>query len=270
MSEIALSFDQLREDIFLSILESIKKTSYSDLHTAILSGKDPRQMLTPRPEDAMMMGKYGTLNLLFNIPEEPPISLSIVLTMGRLAYTIQADDFVVEKADLTNTLIELGAELGLRCDYRKVGGTVRFEYANESATMSTAETISILSSTQVEHAFKESVLLQVDRLIIGVANIVGAAGMLKSIPPGFFAICLVRSAHDEFEAEELLSQHFDIIAKDARDPLNVVYGLISIDPDAKPLATCRDVEFVLRDAQFNCAFRPTWKFTPAVEHEQFD
>ena len=105
MSEIALSFDQLREDIFLSILESIKKTSYSDLHTAILSGKDPRQMLTPRPEDAMMMGKYGTLNLLFNIPEEPPISLSIVLTMGRLAYTIQADDFVVEKADLTNTLI---------------------------------------------------------------------------------------------------------------------------------------------------------------------
>lgn len=260
MSEIALSFDQLREDIFISILESIKKTSYSDLHTAILSGKDPRQMLTPRPEDAMMMGKYGTLNLLFNIPDEPPISLSIVLTMGRFAYTVQADDYVVDKADLTRTLIELGAELGLRCDYRKVGGTVRFEYANESTTMSTAETISILSSTQVEHAFKESVLLQVDRLIIGVANIIGAAGMLKSVPPGFFAICLVRSADDEFHVEDLLRGHFDIIAKDSRDPLNVVYGLISIDPDAKPLATCRDVEGILREAQYNCAFRPTWKF----------
>ena len=135
--------------------------------------------------------------------------------------------------------------------------------------MDTTETISILSSTQVEQAFKESVLLQVDRLIIGVANIVGAAGMLKSIPPGFFAICLVSSAHDEFEVERLLSEHFDIIAKDARDPLNVVYGLISIDPDAKPLATCRDVEYVLRDAQFKCAFRPTWKFTPVTEHGDF-
>lgn len=265
MSEIALSFDQLREDIFLSILESLKKTSFSDLHTAILIGKDPRQMLTPRPEDAMMMGKYGTLNLLFNIPEEPPISLSIVLTMGRLAYTIQADGFVVEKAELTKTLLELGAELGLRCDYRKVGGNVRFEYANETAKMSTSETISILSSTQVEQAFKESVLLQVDRLVIGVANLIGAAGMLKSIPPGFFAICLVRSAHDEFEAEQLLGEHFDIIAKDARDPLNVVYGLISIDPEAKPLATCADVEYRLREAGFSCAFRPTLKFSHLEE-----
>lgn len=260
MSEIALSFDQLREDIFLSILESIKRTSYSDLHTAILSGKDPRQMLTPRPEDAMVMGKYGTLNLLFNIPEEPPISLSIVLTMGRLAYTIQADGYVVEKADLRKTLIELGAELGLKCDYRQVGGTLRFEYANTSATMSTAETISILSSKQVEDAFKESVLLQVDRLMIGVANIIGAAGMLKSVPPGFFAICVIRSAHDEFEAEGLLQREFSVIAKDDRDPLNVVYGLISLDPDAKPLATCGHVEYELREAGFNCAFRPTWKY----------
>lgn len=266
MSEIALSFEQLREDIFLSILESIRRTSYSDLHTAILSGKDPRQMIIPRPEDAMIMGKYGTLNLLFNIPDERPISLSIVLTMGRMAYTIQADGYIAEKAILNKTLIELGDELGLKCDFRRVGGSVRFEYASELATMSTSDTIGILSSPQVEQAFKESVLLQVDRLVVGVANIIGDAGMLKDIPPGFFAICLIRSAHDERLAEALLSKQFNIIAKDDRDPLNVIYGLISIEPDAKPVATCSEVEMNLREHDFSCAFRPTWKFAPSFEN----
>jgi hypothetical protein len=265
MSEIALSFEQLREDIFVSILDSIRRTSFSDLHTAILSGKDPRQMLIPRPEDAMIMGKYGTLNLQFNIPGERPISLSIVLSMGRLAYTIQTDAYVAEKANLNTTLIELGDELGLKCDCRRVGGSVRFEYASELATLSTADTIGILSSPQVEQAFKESVLLQVDQLVIGVANLIGDAGMLKDIPPGFFAICLIRSAHDERMAEDLLKQQFHIIAKDDRDPLNVIYGLISIDEDAKPVATCSDMERKLRQHEFNCAFRPTWKFEPIVE-----
>lgn len=260
MSEMTLSFEQLREDIFTDILASLKRTSYSDLHTAILSGKDPRQMLIPRPEDSMMMGKYGTLNLLFNIPDEMPISLNIVLTMGRLAYTIQTDSYISTKANLYDTLIDLGAELGLRCDYRALGGSVRFEYSSDGASMSTAETISILSSPQLESAFKESVLLQVDRLVIGVANLIANAGMLKSNPPGFFAICLIKSAHDEAVAEALLEDDFTIISKDSRDPLNVVYGLISKDQDAKPLATCGIVEFKLRQHGFTCAFRPTWKY----------
>ncbi len=260
MSEMLLSFEQLREDIFSDILESLKRTSYSDLHTAILSGKDPRQMLIPRPEDSMMMGKYGTLNLLFNIPDELPISLNIVLTMGRLAYTIQTDNFIARKANFTETLVDLGAELGLRCDYRALGGSVRFEYSSDGSSMSTSETISILSSTQLENAFKESVLLQVDRLVIGVANLIANAGILKSVPPGFFAICLIKSAHDEDKAEDLLREDFKIIAKDVRDPLNVVYGLISNSHDAKPLATCGSVEFKLRQHGFNCAFRPTWKY----------
>jgi hypothetical protein len=262
MSEIMLSFEQLREDIFDGVLKSLERTSYSDLHTAILSGKDPRQMLIPRPEDAMMMGKYGTLNLLFNIPDEIPISLSIVLTMGRVAYTVQTDSYIAENANLISCLHELGEEMGLNCVYREVGNKIRFEFSTTGGTMSTDETLNILGSPQVEFAFKESVLLQVDRLVIGIANIIGDAGMLKSIPPGFFAICVIRRADDEVKAESILSEYFQIIAKDARDPLNVVYGLISIDENAKPMATCGSVEFKLRQYGFSCAFRPTWKYSP--------
>lgn len=263
MSEIQLSFEQLREDIFTDILKSLERTSYSDLHTAILSGKDPRQMLTPRPEDAMLMGRYGTLNLQFNVPDDHPVSLSVVLTMGRLAYTIQSDIYVAERANLLReSLMHLGAELGMNCVHRSVGGIVRFEYSTSGVGMSTSETIAILESPQMESAFKESVLLQVDRLVVGVADLIASAGILKSIPPGFFAICQINRAHDEKQAEAILSNNFRIIAKDDRDPLNVIYGLISIDQDAKPLSTCAYVEEVLREHGFKCAFRPTYKYEP--------
>ncbi|WP_338924170.1 hypothetical protein V0M98_38795 (plasmid) [Pseudomonas silesiensis] len=269
MSEITLSFEQLREAIFGGILDSLVKKSYSDLHTAVISGKDPRQIILPRPEDAMHMGNYGTLNLNFNIPDEYPVSLTIVLTMGRIAYTVQAESHLCQRGNLRQGMFDLGVELGLNCDWRVVRGVERFEYSDSQNLLSTEDIMNILGAPQLEFGFKEFMTLQVDRLVIGVANLLADAGLHREVPAGFFALCVMDSFNNEHLAEAILKEKFHIFAKDARDSKHTVYGLVSVSDDAKPLKTCASVAARLRVAGFECAFRPTFKYL-AIDDQSLD
>ena len=260
MSGINLSFEQLREAIFSGILDSLTRKSFSDLHNSVISGKDPRQIVLPRPEDAMNMGNYGTLNLNFKIPDEYPISLTIVLTMGRISYTVQAQSNLCHRGGLRQAMFDLGVELGLTCDWRVARGVERFEYSNAYNILSTEDIMNILGAPQLEFGFKEFVKLQVDRLVIGIANILADAGLHREVPPGFFALCVMNSVTNEALAERILKETFHIFAKDTRDSNHTVYGLVSRDDDAKPLMTCANVTARLRVAGFECAFRPTFKY----------
>lgn len=260
MSAIALSFEQLREAIFRGILESLNRKSYSDLHTAVLSGKDPRQIVLPRPEDAMYMGNYGTLSLNFIIPDEYPLSLNIGLTMGRISYSVQAESYLCERQGVRQGLVDLGAELGLRCDWRKLRKVERFEFSDDRNVITTEDTLNILKTHQLETAFKEFFILQVDRLVIGIASLLADAGVHKEIPAGIFAICVVTSGHTEEEVAAELREDFTIIARDTRDSAHIVYGLVSAKEDAKPILTCGTAESRLRKSGIECTFRPTFKF----------
>lgn len=260
MSSIALSFEQLRDAIFRGILESLQRNSYSDLHTAVVSGKDPRQIVLPRPEDAMCMGNYGTLSLNFNIPDEYPLSLNIGFTMGRISYTVQVESYLCERAGVRQGLVDLGAELGLRCDWRQMRKVERFEFSDDRNVVSTEDTLNILQAHQLETAFKEFIILQVDRLVIGIASLLSDAGVHKEIPSGIFALCVVNSGQTEEDFCKEISDYFTIFACDSRDPSHVVYGLVSVNEDAKPIQTCSTVESRLRKAGIECTFRPTFKF----------
>jgi hypothetical protein len=260
MSGFTLSFEQLREAIFSGILDSLTKKSYSDLHTAVISGKDPRQIILPRPEDAMLMCNYGTLNLNFNIPDEYPVSLTIVMTMGRIGYTIQAESHLCERGNLRQGLFDLGVELGLTCDWRSVRGVERFEYSDAHNLFSTEDIMNILAAPQLEFGFKEFMKLQVDRLVIGVATLLADAGLHKEVPPGFFALCVMDSVINEQMAEAILQEKFFIFSKDDRDSQHTVYGLVSLSNSAKPLKTCEAVASRLRVCGFDCSFRPTYKY----------
>lgn len=261
MSAIALSFEQLREAIFRGILESLHRKSYSDLHTAVVSGKDPRQIVLPRPEDAMYMGNYGTLSLNFNIPDEYPLSLNIGFTMGRISYSVQVESYLCERTGVRHGLVDLGAELGLRCDWRQMRKVERFEFSDDRNVVSTEDTLNILQTHQLETAFKEFIILQIDRLVIGIASLLADAGVHKEIPPGIFAICVVNSGNSEEQVEAQLRENFTIFARDTRDSSHVVYGLVSVKDDAKPILTCGTAESRLRKAGIECTFRPTFKFT---------
>lgn len=247
MSITDFSFEQLREEIFNNVLESLKPQSYSDIHSALHSGFDPRQLVMPRPVDAYLAHQYGLLSLQFRIPHEFPLSLTIMLTMGRLGYSIQVHDQISKRASLKTKFQELALELGLRCDTRDVARMTRFEYCNEPSLVWSNTTIDILTSRQLEYAFKEFVGLQVDRMIIGIANILAAAGMLYKVPDNQFALCMIRRSVNESAMETALEEHFRIVARDVRDPKNKIYGLTTLAaPSVHPVQFYREVEASLK------------------------
>jgi hypothetical protein len=264
MSDIELSFEQLREDIFDDVLSSIRTASFSDLHTVIICGQDPRQLVLPRPDDALLLSQYGTLGLQFNVPGQDSISLNIVLTMGRLGYAVKVHEKMVEHSNLGHKLKGLAGELGLHCDVHHVGQMVRHEYCNEPSLVWASTTLDILRSDQLEDAFKEFVLLQVDRLIIGIANLLAAAGFVEEAPAGEFAICQIRHAHNQLEAEQILNKHFEIVTKDERNPTNVLYGLVS-ENESGIERLCRQVQAELKNEGYVSAFRHSCKHLWSIE-----
>lgn len=254
-----LSFDQMREDIFNTIISGLQEDSYSDIQTAVLSGFDPRQLINPRPSDAMLMSQFGTLSIEFKIPNRYPITLNIMLTMGRLSYSLQARRDVCKIARFEETLKMLSAELGLRCDIRHVRDMVRFEFCNEPSLVWANTTLNILKSGQLENAFKEFVILQVERLKIGVSNIIAAHGMIKENPEGFYALCYVKDLYNTDELEAFLGQHFHIMGKDDRDPTAILYGIESKSDLSKAIHICDSLVSALKSKGINAVLRPVWQ-----------
>lgn len=259
MSNMELSFEQMREEIFSTILSSLKENSYSDIHTAVLSGYDPRQLILPRPNDSMLLSNYGTLSLVFNIPEHYPITLNIMLTMGRLSYSVQAREDICDKADLSANMDSLSNELGLRCDIRKVGKMTRFEFCNEPSLVWANTTLNILQSGQLEDAFKEFVVIQVERLIVAISNIIAAHGMTRKISGGFYALCYVRGMYDVSRIEGIISRYFKILSRDERESSLTLYGIESAETLFNAEHICDTVTEIMEKERINCTFRPVWQ-----------
>lgn len=259
MSLSNLSFDQMREEIFTTILMGLTEDSHSDIQTAVLSGYDPRQLILPRPDDAMLMSQFGTLSIDFKIPHRYPITLNIMLTMGRLSYSLQARRDVSKIARFEENLKFLSAELGLKCDIRYVRDMVRFEFCNEPSLVWASTTLNILKSGQLENAFKEFVILQVERLKIGISNIIASYGMVKERPEGFYALCYVRDLFNTEDLEAYLEKNFRILAKDSRDPSAVLYGIESKSDLTKAAHICDSVARSLKKKNINSVFRPVWQ-----------
>lgn len=264
MSLNALSFDQMREDIFSSIISGLCKNSYSDIQTAIFSGYDPRQLILPMPDDSMLFSHFGTLSMDFKIPNRYPVTLNITLTMGRLSYSIQARRDVAKIARFEENMKFLSAELGLKCDIRYVGDMVRYEFCNEPSLVWANTTLNILQSGQLEHAFKEFVILQVERLKIGVSNILATYGMAREKPAGFYVICYVKNMYDTKKLEEYLEQHFRIVAEDRRNSPSIVFGIESNADITKSIHICDSLTEDLDKKGIEVIFRPVWQHSPFV------
>lgn len=259
MSLNTLSFDQMREEIFTTVVQGLCEHSHSDIQTAVLSGYDPRQLILPRPGDAMLMSQFGTLSIDFKIPNRYPITLNIMLTMGRLSYSLQARRDVSKIARFEENLKLLSSELGLKCDIRYVRDMVRFEFCNEPSLVWASTTLNILKSDQLESAFKEFVILQIERLKIGVSNIIASYGMVKERPEGFYALCYVRDIFNTDDFEAYLEKHFRILGKDARDPSAILYGIESTSDLSKAAHICDSLVRSLKKKNISSVFRPVWQ-----------
>lgn len=258
MSEIALSFDQLRQDIFEGVLRSLGGDSHSELHTALMYGHDPREMILPNIDDCIQLNNYGTLILAYKIPNHPDLQLSVVLTLGRLNYTIQAHADIVEICEMNCTIPDLSAELGLKCQRRLVKDGMRFELCNDPTLVWAPTAINILRSPQLEHAFKEFVRLQADRLIAGISEILASNGIIKVADNGVYCVAVFKGMGYEEKAHQIISEDFDILSVDKRDPLNILYALKSHSPSLVPIMLCDGLQERLGEAGYSCTIKPSW------------
>lgn len=259
MSEIALSFEQLRQDIFEGILRSLGRESYSQVHTALMYGQDPGIMVLPYIDNCLQLNNYGTLILPFKITNHPDLQLSVVLTLGRLNYTIHAHSEIAEICDMRSTIPALSAELGLKCHQREVKDGVRFELCNDPTLVWAPTAINILRSSQLEEAFKEFVRLQADRLIAGISEVLSSKGICKPADPGFHCVALFRSMGFEQPAQELIREDFEILSIDKRDPLNILYALRSKEYSPAPISVCNALAERLGEQGYACSILPSWQ-----------
>ncbi|MBD8089355.1 hypothetical protein IFT48_05110 [Pseudomonas fluorescens] len=259
MSEIALSFDQLRQDIFEGVLRSLGGDSYSELHTALMYGQDPRAMILPYIGSCIQLNNYGTLILPFKITNHPDLQLSVVLTLGRLNYTIHAHKDIAEICNMRTTIPELSAELGLKCQQRDVKDGVRFELCNDPTLVWAPTAINILRSPQLEHAFKEFVRLQADRLIAGISEVLASKGICKPADDGIYCVAVFRNMGFEKDAHDLIGEDFEILNIDKRDPMNVLYALQSKKPTPAPIMLCDGLAERLTERGYTCSIQPSWQ-----------
>jgi len=259
MSEIALSFDQLRQDIFEGVLRSLGGESYSQVHTALMYGQDPRTMVLPYIGNCLQLNNYGTLILPFKITNHPDLQLSVVLTLGRLNYTIHAHRDIADICNMRDSIPALSAELGLKCQQRDVKDGVRFELCNDPTLVWAPTAINILRSPQLEHAFKEFVRLQADRLIAGISEILASHGICKPADAGFYCVALFRNMGFEQEAHDLINEDFEILNIDKRDPLNILYALRSREDTPAPIMMCDGLASRLSERGYTCSIQPSWQ-----------
>jgi len=260
MSEIQLSFEQLRQDIFESILRSLEENSYSGLHAALTYNQDPRLMVMPNIDSCMLMNHYGALILPYDIPNHPRLQLTIGLTMGRLTYTVHTHQEMAEACDFNRTMPALAAEIGLKCQSRAVNEGARYEFTNDPNLVWAPTTLNVLRAPHLEIAFKEFVRLQADRVISGVSEILAAHGFRKPMVDGSFCVAVFKKLGYDTEARAILEQVFDILSVDSRDPLNVLYSLKTKEQTTAPLLACREIESLLIGAGYTVTLQPCWGF----------
>lgn len=258
MSEIALSFEQLRQEIFEGILRSLGGDAYSEMHMAIMYKVDPRSMIKPNIDDCLQLNSYGTLVLPFKIPNQADLQLSVVLTLGRLNYTLHAHSELADICDMRNSIPALSSELGLKLNQREVNEGVRFEMCNDPTLVWAPTAINILRSQQLEHAFKEFVMLQADRLIGGLSELLASKGIARSREHGDYCVVVFRNMGYENHAHEIISQDFEILGIDKRDPLNILYSLKSKQPSGAPMLLCDFLAQKLKEAGYGCSVSPSW------------
>lgn len=262
MSDLDLSFEQLRQDIFESILSSLGSNSHVHINNAISYGRDPEQLILPEKEDAILLGQYGTLSLRYMIPNHYPINFNIALTLGRLNYSLKinkglADDFGI----LPQSFFDLANEVGIKCGFRCINDEMMFEFYNDPTLVWAPSAINILRSQQLEHAFKEFVRLQAEKIILSIAGILANHKIVKPAPVGFYAVILVRSMGRFDIFEDILKNDFIILNKDSREPLNVLYAVRSRKESGAPLIMLDALLDELSTAGYNCAIRPAWSFS---------
>lgn len=260
MSEMQLSFEQLRNDIFQGILNSLAENSHSYLHAAASYGQDPRYLILPNIGSSMLLNAFGSLILPFEIPNKPKLTLAVSMTLGRLSYTIQASDDVASLCDLAGSIEQLSLESGLKFQARTVTDGVRLELNNDPGILSAPVAINILRQAQLEIAFKEFVRLQVDRLIIGVAEILAQHGIRRHDASGVYCLAIFKHLGYDTEARMILQEEFDILGVDTRDPLNIVYSLKTKEEALAPLLLCETVQARLTEKLYNAHLMPAWGF----------
>lgn len=262
MSGFELDFEQLRDDIFSELSETVDAFDYCGLHAAIQTGFDPRQLAWPKPQTALTMPNYGTLSFEFHLPLGRPAIFSILFSLDRLSYSIQIDSPTALKSNMRSELTALSVELGLRCDIREVGKTVRIEISSVSDTAWSDSVISVLKDLHNEGGFKESVRLRTERLMIGLAAILAAGGIIRRAQ-GAYLILLVKNAHDISELNRLIDKAFERAVTDNRDGLNYIYALVTKEPDPNSIAVSECIEELkgdLAQAGFSFSMRNTQRY----------
>lgn len=260
MSEMQLSFEQLRNDIFQGILNSLAENSHSYLHAAASYGQDPRSLILPDIDLCMLLNAFGSLILPFEIPNKPKLTLAVTMTLGRLSYTIQASNEIARLCDLAGSIEQLALEAGLKFQARSVTDGVRLELTNDPGILSAPVTINILRQGQLEIAFKEFVRLQADRLIIGIAEILAQHGVRQQNAGGVYCLAIFKHLGYDTEARMILQEDFDIVAVDNRDPLNIVYSLKTKEETPAPLLLCETVQARLAEKLYHAHLMPAWGF----------
>lgn len=265
MSDIDLSFLQLRQDIFEGILSAIGDKGYTGIHNALVYGRDPEQLIIPKPEDTMLLSQYGVMSLRYPIPNNHDIYINVALTLGRLNYNIQAHKDLVDAIDLKDGVMALAAEIGIKCGIREIHDEVRFELCNDPTLVWAPTAINILRSPQLEQAFTEFVRLQANKIIVSLSGILASKGIVKPAQKGVYALLMVRSMGRSDILESIVSEHFSVVTKDAREPLNVVYAIRSNEDSEKPLVLFESLTKQLVESGYNVTIRPAWGFSEMSE-----
>ncbi|MHD0644643.1 hypothetical protein ACYPKM_03255 [Pseudomonas aeruginosa] len=152
----------------------------------------------------------------------------------------------------------VAAELNLKCDAREIGDVVRFEFCNEPSLVWSNTIISILDTRRLEEAFMEFVILQGDRLIIGISNVLAVAGIHYEAPPDHYALAVVKDSYAEDAVSKALSKDFHVVSTDNRDPRNLIFGVITARKlEVHPLNFYREAEKRMKEAGFDVTFRHT-------------
>lgn len=265
MHDIDLSFHQLRQDIFEGLVASLDKSAFVGLHAALIYGRDPDQMILPLKEEVMVLSTYGAILFRYNIPNQFPVYLTVSLTLGRLNYSIRVNESFCDELGLEKALVDLAHEIGIKCGVRHVNEEVRFEMCNDPSLVWAPTAINILRSQQLEQAFKEFVGLQASRIIFSIGSILASKGIVKDKTPGVYLLLLVRNMGRSDILEDLVREDFDIVSKDTRVPLHVVYSLRSKLDIPTPLILTQSLENRLKEAGYNCTAMPAWGFSE--QHE---
>jgi hypothetical protein len=265
MSEMQLSFDQLRNDIFEGILTSLNENSGNFLLCAATYNQDPYDLILPNIETSVILGSLGSLVLSYPIPDKPKLTLTISMTLGRLNYTVQAHDEVLKIMDLDREMESLTLEAGLKFHSRRVNEGSRFELLNDGAILSAPAAINILRQAQLEIAFKEFVRLQAGRIIVGLAEILATHGVRRPASEGTYCLAVFKNLGYETEAKMILEESFQILNIDNRDSLNTVYSLRTKGYTPAPLMLCETVQQRLVDQDYRVHIEPAWGFQQTHE-----